>query len=140
MANDTSPSNTTDRKRKADDTSRTKILADCTVRDFTWYYLDVSLVAQQPTSKTDPIDALTAKKYLTIAMTQRFGVIGSAVSIDILKIENDTVWIKVPFEDRMMVTEALSGWSGNGIAWRIKQSGPWLGGLTGSSSRHLFDD
>ena len=130
----------TDCKRKAAVTTNTRILSDCTLRKFSFYYLQISLVTQQSPINGPQLDELTVKKYFSAATVQRFGLLGSAVSVDMLKLDGNNAWIRVPFEDRAMVTEALSSWAGNALAWRIKESGCWLGGMVGSDGQDLFND
>lgn len=81
------------------------------------------------------IDALTARTYLTAALSQFLGLMGTSISIDILKIENRSqehsqkkevsssyssshssspeVWIRVPRDDAAAVFTALSSWVGS---------------------------
>lgn len=70
------------------------------------------------------------------ALTQYFGVTGSAVSIDILKVEEKNCWIRFPSEDLSTVLAALEGWVGftetdESFRWSVKRSGNWLGILAG---------
>lgn len=129
-----------DRKCTAQSTVNTKILSDCTLKKFSFWYLRISLVTQQPPWNGTQLDELTVKKYFTAAMVQRFGIIGSAVPADILKLDGGDTWIRVPFDDRAIVMEALTGWAGKALVWRIKESGCWLGGMVGSDGRDLFED
>ena len=45
----------------------------------------------------------------------------------------------MPAEDGRAVTEAVSGWVGNDVAWKVRESGAWLGGIVTGSGRHLFE-
>jgi len=121
----------------------------------------------QPSSSPQPIDALSARTYLSAALSQFLGLAGTAIPIDILKIENespdisgqhtvtahsnnvkkcDTVWIRVPREDAAAVAAALSSWVGGSsgsssavsVAWRICAKGNFLGALVAGSGRDLF--
>jgi ribonuclease P/MRP protein subunit POP8 len=77
---------------------------------------------------------------LTSALNQFLGIYGTAVPVDILKCEGPNVWIRVPREDSSATTEALSGWIGKTeVAWQIKASGTWLGGLSSGDGRDLFN-
>ncbi|PGH23382.1 hypothetical protein AJ80_02492 [Polytolypa hystricis UAMH7299] len=71
-----------------------------TARNPQWSYLKLELISQpdpsqQPsasssTSATQPLDPLTARTYLTSALSQFLGLSGTSISIDILKIETST--------------------------------------------------
>lgn len=90
-------------------------------------------------NKNVPLDSITARTYLTSALTQFLGLMGSSIGIDILKIsdggsdhvssdqalaagnknQNKTdhplLWIRVPRDDAPAVVAALSSWvGGNG--------------------------
>jgi ribonuclease P/MRP protein subunit POP8 len=82
------------------------------------------------------------------------GLTGTAIPIDILKLENacppeekyDSVWIRVPREDAAAVVGAVSSWIGGGnksagaadVAWRISAKGNFLGALIAGSGADLF--
>lgn len=92
----------------------------------------------QGSASTD-LDALTARTHLTSALSQFLGVTGTAISVDILKIESVSppsssssssrkydpegrgrggggggvyLWIRVPREDASAVVAAMSSWIG----------------------------
>lgn len=88
-------------------------------------------------TKEPQLDALTAKSYITSALTQFLGLTGSAISIDLLKIDGSECWIRMPREDLSPVIAALGGWIRNvegqeNVGWRIRGSGNWLSTLVGS--------
>ena len=110
-------------------------------------------------SSSHPLDALSARTYLSSALSQFLGLTGTAIPIDILKIDPasstrdqnaqsntrgyDCVWVRVPREDAAAVVAALSSWIGGGggganVAWRICATGNYLGALVGGSGRDLF--
>ena len=97
----------------------------------------IHLELQSSSSKKPQLDDLTAKSYITSALTQLLGITGSAMSIDILKTEDKDVWIRVMREDASAVVAAMGGWikgMRNGdeqVGWRVKGRGNWLGGLVG---------
>ncbi|DAA77141.1 TPA_exp: hypothetical protein A8136_6907 [Trichophyton benhamiae CBS 112371] len=98
------------------------------------------------------LDPLTAKTYLTAALSQYLGLSGTAIPVDILKIGNrlgrsdgKSAWIRVPYEDAAAVTAAMSSWigadSGSGssnVAWRVVSRRSHLGALVGGSGKELF--
>jgi ribonuclease P/MRP protein subunit POP8 len=88
------------------------------------------------TNTTPSLDVLTTRTYLTSAVAQFLGLTGSAISIDILKIQGLKVWIRTPREDLAPVLAAVGGWVGKGsigaqekVGWRVRGSGNWLSSL-----------
>lgn len=185
MANDNSPG-AKPPKRKAPDASKSKV-THFTSRNPPWTYLKLRLYAAaivlssceiisantintripQPGTSPQPLDALSARTYLSAALSQFLGLTGTAIPIDILKIENelpdmnaqstsmaqsdnpkkcDTVWVRVPRGDAAAVVAALSSWVGGSsggssavsVAWRICAKGNFLGALVAGSGRDLF--
>ena len=82
------------------------------------------------------LDDLTVRAYITAALSRFLGLTGSAISVDILKVEGGECWIRVPREDLGAVTAAVGGWVGENeerekVGWRVKASGNWLSSLVG---------
>ncbi|MCJ1439479.1 hypothetical protein MMC27_008873 [Xylographa pallens] len=104
-------------------------------------YLHLSLLTPSSLSQkpAPPIDAITARTYLTSALNQFLGLTGTAIAIDILKIEGRDCWIRVAREDGAAVEQAVVAWAGEGVAWRIRGVGGWLGGLVGRGGREVFE-
>ena len=94
-----------------------------------------------PMSDPAPVDLLTARTYLTSALNQFLGLTGTAIPIDFLKVEGHDVWIRVPSEDGVAVSGALSQWVGKdgAASWRVRGKGNWLGAVTAGDGRHLFE-
>ncbi|KAJ9665377.1 hypothetical protein H2201_004454 [Coniosporium apollinis] len=111
-----------------------------TLRNPPWTYLHLT----SHTSPTDPtpLDALTARTRLTAALQQFLGLTGAAISIDVLKLEGQDVWIRVPREDGGAVVAAVSGWvggdEGRRVGWKVRGRDEWLGRLVGGSGEDLF--
>jgi ribonuclease P/MRP protein subunit POP8 len=108
-------------------------------------------VSQSPSSSST--DNLTIRTYLTSALSQFLGVAGTAIPIDILKLDQrsssgrpgpsppSTLWIRVPYDDATAVIAALSSWIGgedSNVAFRVKERGGLLGGLTAGDGAELF--
>lgn len=131
-----------------------------TTRSPPWTYLKLQLVLQPGTS-SPVLDALTARKYLTSALSQFLGLTGTAIPIDILKIDvapeselpPNILWVRVPREDAPAVVSALSSWIGNtgiasggatatsaggSVAWRICAKGNFLSAIVAGSGDELF--
>ncbi|ESZ93026.1 hypothetical protein SBOR_6597 [Sclerotinia borealis F-4128] len=96
----------------------------------------IHLELQSSSLKKPQLDDITAKSYITSALTRFLGLHGSAISIDILKTEGKDVWIRVMREDASAVAAALGGWikgvgdeGGEQVGWTVKGRGNWLVGL-----------
>ncbi|MCJ1247279.1 hypothetical protein MMC30_004493 [Trapelia coarctata] len=118
-----------------------------TIRSLPYTYLHLTLLSPPLLSSpsaiaSPPIDALTVRRHLTSALNQFLGITGTAISIDILKVEGRDCWIHVPREDGQAVVQALTAWTGEreGVAWRIKGRGGWLGGVARGGGRELFEN
>lgn len=121
-----------------------------TISTPSYTYISLTLTSSLPprttntSSQTPQLDALTARTHLTSALTQFLGLSGSAISIDILKIEERQVWVRVPREDAGAFVAAVGGWIGNGagreekVGWRVGGRSNWLSGLGNEGS--VWDD
>ncbi|KAL1956260.1 hypothetical protein VTO42DRAFT_7520 [Malbranchea cinnamomea] len=152
-------------KRKStdhDESKSTDVLAggfkSFVSRNPPWAYLQLELVTHPLTTTNTPLDLLTARTYLTSALSQLLGLTGTAIPIDILKLEpaqpqrnaisqGDTLWIRIPHDDATAVIAALSSWiggsggSGDGagsVAWRVKYKGGWLTSLARGHGDDMF--
>ncbi|KAL1851149.1 hypothetical protein Plec18167_001919 [Paecilomyces lecythidis] len=154
-------------KRKAPDTAAPPASAkpgrgkkDSNVIHFTarnppWSYIKLQLIPQPGYSSANaPLDELTTRTYLSSALAQFLGVTGTAISIDIMKVENDGAnkyaWIRVPRDDASAVVSAVSSWIGgntstgssaasaNNVAWRVCAKGNFLGAIVNGSGADLF--
>ncbi|EER37534.1 conserved hypothetical protein [Histoplasma capsulatum var. duboisii H88] len=137
-------------KQKASDASAVSngLPINFTSRKPPWSYLRLQLITQ-PNLSSSTLDELTARTYLTSALSQFLGVSGTSISVDILKIETtppdkDILWIRVPRDDAAAVVAAVSSWIGDGgqkgtnVSWRIRAKGGFLGALVGGSGKELF--
>lgn len=49
--------------------------------------------------------------------------------------------MRVPREDGAAVVGAISGWvGGEGVAWRIREKGDWLGPVIAGGGRRIFEE
>lgn len=96
----------------------------------TYLHLSIS-IAHKPASPD--LDEITLRQHLFSALTQSFGLTGTAIPIDILKLEGYEAWIRVPRDDEMAVVAALAQYAGSAgtVAVRVRGRGTWLGGLVG---------
>ena len=100
---------------------------------YSYLYLSLLSSQQQPAySANEDVDILTFKRHLTAALVQFLGLNGAAIasSMDILKVEGRDVWIRTGQEDGRVILAAVGDWLGeDGVIWRVKGRGDWLGGL-----------
>ncbi|KAI0874993.1 hypothetical protein GGS24DRAFT_500202 [Hypoxylon argillaceum] len=87
-------------------------------------------------SKGEELDALQVRSYCTAALKQFLGVTGMAIHLDILKVEGQSCWLRVPRDDLGAFAAAITAWQGitqDGIhsIFRIRGCSDWLGALVG---------
>ncbi|KAI5197686.1 hypothetical protein AUEXF2481DRAFT_7471 [Aureobasidium subglaciale EXF-2481] len=130
---DASPSPSAKRKRSG--TSQPPV-TQFTIRNPPWSYLHLSIMTSAPNYQ---LDALTAHLHLRAALSQFLGLHGTAIPVDILKLEGSDVHVRVPREDASAVVIAVGGWVGKGgEGWRVKSQGSWGVGLSSSAEVDLF--
>ncbi|CAD0091405.1 unnamed protein product [Aureobasidium mustum] len=130
---DAEPSSAVKRKRSAKASSN---VTQFTIRNPPWSYLQLSLITNSPNYQ---LDALTAHLRLRAALSQFLGLHGTAIPIDILKLHDNDVYIRVPSEDASALVVAVGGWVGKaGEGWRVKHSSSWSVGLHSSAGTDLF--
>ncbi|KAH8821684.1 hypothetical protein F5884DRAFT_98465 [Xylogone sp. PMI_703] len=115
--------------------TRGHVISSTTIKAPPYSYACLELTTQ--VSKNIILDELTVRTYITAALTRYLGLTGSAISIDILKVDGKECWIRMPREDLSPVIAAVGGWVGtNGadgqVGWRVRASGNWLGILIGN--------
>jgi ribonuclease P/MRP protein subunit POP8 len=110
--------------------------ATITLRNPPFSYFHLRLISLEEQAQ-QPLDELTIRSYLTAALQQYLGLTGTAIPIDILKVDNDqNAWIRVPRDDEVAVTTALSQWVGSkGVNLRIEARGTWLRGVVARRGR-----
>ena len=96
---------------------------------YTYLHLSITKIAE-PTPRV-PLDAITARTYLTSALAQYLGLTGTAIPIDILKVTGQHFWIRVPREDASAVVVAVGQWANSlvGVSLKVEARGEWLGGV-----------
>ncbi|KAJ9612032.1 hypothetical protein H2200_003627 [Cladophialophora chaetospira] len=105
---------------------------------YTYFHLHLHTLSEQ---NSQSLDELTIRSYLTSALQQYLGLTGTAIPIDILKVDGLDAWIRVPRDDEVAVTAAVSQWVGvKGIGLKIEARGSWLGGVVarGRMDRKLW--
>ncbi|KAL1984452.1 hypothetical protein VTN96DRAFT_9146 [Rasamsonia emersonii] len=159
----TQPPSTKRKAESSDHRDRSNVI-HFTSRNPLWTYLKLQLITHPLSLSAATLDAVTARTYLTSALSQFLGLTGTAIPIDILKIEKARrgdvfMWIRVPREDVAAVVSALSSWiggstststtsstssagigvgDGGNVAWRVCAKGNFLGALVHGSGSELF--
>ncbi|KAI0457922.1 hypothetical protein F5B21DRAFT_56656 [Xylaria acuta] len=87
-------------------------------------------------AKTEELDALQVKSYCTAALKQFLGATGMAIPLDILKVEGQSCWLRLPRDDLGAFAAAITAWQGtkqDGVpsTLRIRGCSDWLGALVG---------
>lgn len=137
-ASNTTTSTTTSKKKRKKKNSQLYILTQTTLRQPQWTYIHLR---HKPATKPPypPLDAVTAHLHINAALQQFLGLHGSAIAFDILKIEEQDVWIRVQREDERAVVAAVGGWISNkGEGSYVVGWGCW-GVEGGGDGRDLFE-
>ncbi|KXJ92872.1 hypothetical protein Micbo1qcDRAFT_160712, partial [Microdochium bolleyi] len=80
--------------------SKSLELATSTIRAPPHAYIHLQLLSSSPPSGLEEqIDALQVKSYCSAALKQFLGLHGTAISFDILKVEDSEGWIRVSRDD-----------------------------------------
>ncbi|KAG6039808.1 hypothetical protein E4U41_002132 [Claviceps citrina] len=97
---------------------------------------------QTQTQTTITLDDLTVKSYLTAALRQFLGLTGQAMamSIDVLKADGSTCWVRLPREDMGSFAAAVAAYRGardgeTQYLLRVRGSSNWLGLLIGQAAQ-----
>ncbi|EPQ64296.1 Bgt-981 [Blumeria graminis f. sp. tritici] len=108
-----------------------------------WAYLCLELICDKPTSSS--LDMLTAHSYIIAALTQLHGLTGAATSFDILKMQDNTCWVRVAKDDLSKTQAAITSW--NGIAsphgretWSLHGVHSWLSVLVAQEEQKVWND
>ncbi|RGP65123.1 hypothetical protein FSPOR_7513 [Fusarium sporotrichioides] len=117
-------------------------LLTCTIKEPPFSYAHLELVTDAPSSSSSvTLDDLSLKSYCTAALRQFLGTTGAAISIDILKVENNHAWVRVPRPDLGSFAAAITAWRGtsdNGeqISLQLRQCSDWLGAMVGADGQN----
>ncbi|KAG8626041.1 hypothetical protein KVT40_006442 [Elsinoe batatas] len=133
------------RKSKPD---KNPVISQFTIRNPDWSYIHLKLITPvslqaavdgSNKSAKGSLDEVTAYLHLQSALQRYLGVHGTAIPLDILKVEGLEVWIRVPREDAGAIVAAAGGWVGNGgEGWRVVAWGCW-GPTDGNDGKDLFE-
>ncbi|KAL3427061.1 hypothetical protein PVAG01_00570 [Phlyctema vagabunda] len=134
MTNNTDIETSSDTKTKQNQAKGREITSK-TIKAPPFSYIHLELITSS--SYQEDLDDLTVRSHIAAALTRFLGLTGSAISVDLLKVDGQECWVRIPREDLSPVVAALGGWvggtgdrnAGNSqgqVSWRIKGSGNWL--------------
>ena len=133
-------SNASTKKKRKKRAPKPHILSQFTIRKPPWAYVHLQHLSSSESAPE--LDAVTAQLHLTAALSQFLGLHGSAIPFDILKLENQNLWIRLPNEDRSALVAAVGGWvSANSDGWRVKGWNSWdANAIERDGGQDLFTD
>lgn len=102
-----------------------------------WTYFHLSLFS---TIESEPkLDLITARQYITSALSRFLGLTGAAIPVDMLKLDGSELWLRVPRGDSLAFHEAVSSWVGTSSKWIVKGKDDWLLKLVAGDGQDLFE-
>lgn len=106
-------------------------------------YAYIHLIAKSLSTSTHvDLDKVTAQLYLRSALSQFLGITGTAIQLDLLKVQERDIWLRVARQDASAVVAAVSQWAstGQGVILQVKARGTWLGAVMakGTSGYRLW--
>jgi len=106
-----------------------------TIRSSPFGYAQLQL-SSDPPRETQNLDAIQVRSYCGSAMTRYLGYMGKAISIDVLKVEGEHCWVRVPQPNLAAFAAAISAWPGTSdggllVKLKILQCSDWLGSMVG---------
>lgn len=110
----------------------------CTVKAPLFSYAHLELVTDS--AEAVVLDNLQLKSFCSAALRQFLGLTGTAISIDILKVQGQHGWVRVPRPDLASFAAALTAWKGTSEGGtqcflRVWQCSDWLGTMVGSDGQ-----
>ncbi|KAJ0168861.1 hypothetical protein CTA2_9827 [Colletotrichum tanaceti] len=117
-------------------------LLTCTIKTQAFSYAHLELIADSPQAPeaTAGLDNLQVRSYCDAALRQFLGVTGSAIPIDILKVDGTQCWLRVPCPDLSPFAAAITAWAGvfeqgTRRVLRVKQCSDFLGAMVGADGQ-----
>lgn len=115
-------------------------LLTCTVKTPPFSYAQLELVSDAQRPEVVLLDNLQVRSYCNAALRQFLGATGSSISLDILKVEGNDVWLRVPRQDLSPFAAAITAWpgvseQGSRHVLRVKQCSDWLGAMVGANDQ-----
>ncbi|KAK1989443.1 hypothetical protein LZ30DRAFT_744454 [Colletotrichum cereale] len=121
---------------------RSHELLTCTIKTPPFSYARLELVADSPQSHeaAGELDNLQVRSYCNAALRQFLGATGSAIPIDILKVDGNQCWLRVPRPDFSPFAAAITAWAGvseqgGRRVLQVKQCSDYLGAMAGADGQ-----
>ncbi|KAK2009373.1 hypothetical protein LZ32DRAFT_608533 [Colletotrichum eremochloae] len=121
---------------------RSHELLTCTIKTPPFSYARLELVADspQPHEAAESLDNLQVRSYCNAALRQFLGATGSAIPIDILKVDGNQCWLRVPRPDLSPFAAAITAWAGiseqgDRRVLQVKQCSDYLGPMAGADGQ-----
>lgn len=137
---------TTEVKQKQRKEHRGHDITTKTIKAPQFAYAWLELITESPPTQVSiPLDALSVRSYISSALTRFLGLTGSAIFVDILKVEENHCWVRVTREDLSPLIAAAGGWTGNlaensKVGLKVKASGNWLSILSAEEgASHIWN-
>ena len=110
----------------------------CTVKAPPFSYAHLELITDG--HEAIELDNLQVKSYCTAALRQFLGITGTAISMDILKVQGSQCWVRVPRPDLGSFAAAITAWPGTSegntqCMFKLRQCSDWLGAMVGSDGQ-----
>ncbi|KAL1900264.1 hypothetical protein Sste5346_002575 [Sporothrix stenoceras] len=128
-------------KSKTSKESKSRELYSSTIGRPPFAYAQIEVV--QNAKSQGSLDALQVRSYCDAALKQFLGATGGAMPLDLLKLDGNEFWVRLPREDMGLFAAALAAWSsvsrsGTATALRLRASGNWLGSLVRRSEQQAI--
>ncbi|SPN97226.1 uncharacterized protein DNG_00740 [Cephalotrichum gorgonifer] len=86
------------------------------------------------------LDTLQAHSYCVAALTRFLGDTGAGVPIDVLSVQGNRCWVRVPSDDLSAFAAAVTAWGGTkdggvDVVLRLLGCSDWLGCLVGGDGQ-----
>ena len=109
-----------------------------TLRRPQWTYFHLCVLRTDGNSPS--LDIITTRQNINSALSRFLGFMGTTIDVDILKLEGEEVWVRVPRDMAKAFHEAMSGWTSAGgqTKYVIKGRDDWLVKLATGSGQDLF--
>ena len=125
---------------RQDKAQKSRDIFTCTISKPAFAYAHLELVTSSQATAVK-LDELQARSHFTSALQRFLGATGTAISIDILKVQGSDCWVRVPREDLGTFAAAITAWPGvtqDGVSsiLQMRTSGNWLGSIVGRGEQH----
>ncbi|EFQ28093.1 hypothetical protein CGRA01v4_03204 [Colletotrichum graminicola] len=121
---------------------RSHELLTCTIKTPPYSYVRLELVVDSPQlhEAAEGLDNIQVRSYCTAALRQFLGATGSAIPVDILKVDGNQCWLRVPRPDLSPFAAAITAWAGvteqgGRRVLQVKQCSDYLGAMAGAEGQ-----